>query len=61
MQGSKKVSKFFKDQNMTGFERECTYILTNATNEIIWIVGHRQDRRFEVTQNTNKIIKFEIK
>jgi tRNA(Ile)-lysidine synthase len=61
MEGSKKVSKFFKDQKMSRFERDCTYILTNATDEIIWIVGHRQDRRFEVTKNTKNIIKFEIK
>jgi tRNA(Ile)-lysidine synthase len=61
MEGSKKVSKFFKDQNISTFERESTYILSNKSNEIIWIVGHRQDRRFAVTKNTKNIIKFEIK
>jgi tRNA(Ile)-lysidine synthase len=61
MEGSKKVSKFFKDQNISTFERESTYILSNLSSEIIWIVGHRQDRRFAVTENTKNIIKFEIK
>ncbi|MFY7810354.1 MAG: tRNA lysidine(34) synthetase TilS [Flavobacterium sp.] len=61
MNGSKKVSKFFKDQNISALERESTYILTTNDNQIIWIVGYRQDRRFLVSDNTNNIIKFEIK
>ena len=61
MDGSKKVSKFFKDQKMSLFEKESTYLLTTFDDQIIWIIGHRADRRFEVNENTKTIIKFEIK
>lgn len=61
MDGSKKVSKFFKDQKMSLFEIESTYLLTTFDDQVIWIIGHRTDRRFEVNKNTKTIIKFEIK
>ncbi|MAD96394.1 MAG: tRNA lysidine(34) synthetase TilS [Flavobacteriaceae bacterium] len=47
MQGKKKVSKYFKDEKFSLIEKDNTWILANGDDEIIWIVNHRQDRRFE--------------
>ena len=57
MQGKKKLSKFFKDDKFSLLEKENTWLLCNADNEIIWVVNHRQDRRFSTTSSTRKTLK----
>ena len=54
MKGKKKLSKFFKDLKLNKIEKEQTWVLTTAENEIIWVVGLRADRRFS-TNNKTKI------
>lgn len=54
----KKVSKFFKDEKFTLFQKQETWILKSA-GEVIWIVSHRQDERFTVKPNTRSILKIE--
>ena len=49
---SKKVSKLFKDEKLTLFQKENTWILCSE-DKIVWIVGIRQDERFKI-QNTTK-------
>jgi tRNA(Ile)-lysidine synthase len=46
MQGKKKLSKYFKDEKFSLLEKEKTWLLCTAENEIIWVINHRQDRRF---------------
>lgn len=55
--GFKKVSKFFKDEKLSILEKQNQWILENADQQIIWIVGLRADDRFKVTSNTSKIYK----
>lgn len=56
MKGKKKVSKFFKDEKFSIFEKDATWILENGNQEIIWIVGHRMDNRYRINnQSINKI------
>jgi len=31
-----------------------------SKNKIIWIVGHRLDNRFKITENTKKIVRIEL-
>ena len=50
---SKKVSKFFKDLKLSKIEKENTWILYNADDEIIGIPGLRWDERFIATKETN--------
>ena len=45
MIGKKKVSKFFKDEKLSIFDKQNKWILTDANNQIIWIIGMRVDRR----------------
>ncbi len=62
MVGKKKVSKFFKDEKLSKFEKQETWLLCNNNNDIIWVVSMRQDRRFLITPKTNKdsILKISI-
>lgn len=57
MAGKKKVSKFFKDEKFSLFEKQQTWILTTEKNDIIWIIGHRMDDRFVYKNNKNQILK----
>ncbi|KQO32696.1 tRNA(Ile)-lysidine synthetase [Flavobacterium sp. Leaf82] len=56
---SKKVSKLFKDEKLSLIEKEKTWLLCSG-NEIVWIVGIRQDERFKIDNTTNKILKIEL-
>ena len=54
MQGKKKVSKYFKDEKFSQFQKEATWIL-ESNDQIVWIIGHRADERFK-PDNTNQNI-----
>ncbi|WP_035671466.1 tRNA lysidine(34) synthetase TilS [Flavobacterium sp. 83] len=56
---SKKVSKLFKDEKLSLIEKENTWLLCSQ-NEIIWIVGIRQDNRFRIENDTKNILKIEL-
>jgi tRNA(Ile)-lysidine synthase len=45
MTGKKKLSKFFKDEKMSIFDKKSQWILSSFKDEILWIVGLRADRR----------------
>ncbi len=57
MQGKKKLSKYFKDEKFSLLEKENTWLLCNSKNEIIWIINHRQDRRFLPDTSTKNYLK----
>lgn len=60
MQGkSKKVSKLFKDEKLSLIEKEKTWILSSE-DQIVWVVGLRQDERFKIENTTNNILKIEL-
>lgn len=56
MNGKKKVSKFMKDEKMSFFEKENTWLLVDANDEIICIIGKRIDDRVKITETTQKFI-----
>ena len=48
---SKKVSKLFKDEKLSLLQKENSWILY-SDNEIVWVVGIRQDERFKIENTT---------
>ncbi|MFD2568448.1 tRNA lysidine(34) synthetase TilS [Pseudotenacibaculum haliotis] len=60
MSGSKKISQLFKDKKLSLLEKENCWILTSYENEIIWVVGLRQDRRFLTNSQTLTKVKLSL-
>jgi len=54
MKGKKKLSKYFKDEKFSIFEKENTWLLCSG-DEIVWVVNHRMDSRFKVDAETKNI------
>ncbi|MCI4443019.1 MAG: tRNA lysidine(34) synthetase TilS [Lentimicrobium sp.] len=56
---SKKVSKFFKDEKLSLLEKENMWLLC-SDNQIVWIVGIRQDENFKIRKTTKNILKIRL-
>jgi tRNA(Ile)-lysidine synthase len=61
MKGKKKVSKYFKDEKMSLLDKENCWLLCDANDTVVWIVGRRTDGRFAITEKTQKILKIKLK
>jgi tRNA(Ile)-lysidine synthase len=61
MQGKKKLSKYFKDEKFSLLDKENTWLLCNAENEIIWVLNHRQDSRLSLKKTSKNILKITLK
>ena len=56
MNGSKKLSKYFKDEKFSLLDKSNVWLLCSE-NQIVWVIGKRQDERFKVTETTTQILK----
>ncbi|MGZ9736785.1 tRNA lysidine(34) synthetase TilS [Flavobacterium sp. GNP002] len=56
---SKKVSKLFKDEKLSLLEKENSWLLC-SNNQIVWIIGLRQDERFRIENTTKNILKIQL-
>ena len=59
MKGRKKLSDFFVDKKFSTNEKEQLWLLTSA-DDIVWVVGHRVDARYAVTDKTTRVKIFTI-
>ncbi|WP_420601961.1 tRNA lysidine(34) synthetase TilS [Flagellimonas sp.] len=59
MRGKKKLSKFFKDEKMDVLSKEKQWLLCSG-NDIVWVMGKRQDERFKVDDSTKTILKITL-
>ena len=57
MLGKKKVSKYFKDEKLSLFDKNNTWLLCSNNDEIIWIIGRRQDKRFLPSNKTTQLLR----
>ena len=53
MKGKKKVSKFYKDEKFSMFDKQNQWLLCSEY-KVIWIIGHRTDRKFVADEKTKK-------
>jgi len=56
---SKKVSKLFKDEKLSLLEKENSWLLC-SNDQIVWIIGLRQDERFRIENTTKNIFKIQL-
>ncbi len=61
MLGKKKLSKYFKDEKISLIEKQSIWILCDGNDDIIWIIGKRQDRRFLPSTKTTEILRIKYK
>jgi tRNA(Ile)-lysidine synthase len=57
MKGKKSVSKFLKDEKISLNNKKRVLVLINGNDEIIWIINHRIDDRYKITESSKKILK----
>ena len=59
MQGTKKIVKYLKDNNVAQLDKSSAVVLVNADKNIIWLVGMRLDKRFSVSDRSKKLLNIE--
>lgn len=59
MTGTKKVSKYLKDETVSLFDKSRQYVLC-SDEQIVWVVGRRADERFVVNAETKHILKLTL-
>jgi tRNA(Ile)-lysidine synthase len=59
MSGFKKLSDFFVDEKFSIPEKENCWILYSA-GKVVWIVGHRIDNRFKITDSTQTVLRITV-
>ena len=59
MEQMKKVSDFFVDTKVPLPQKERIWILASG-RKIVWIVGHRIDHRFRITEDTSKVLVLRV-
>lgn len=56
MKGKQKLSDFFVHKKFTNHQKETSWLLCSS-NEIVWVLGHRIDNRFKVTEKTKRVLE----
>lgn len=59
MKGSKKLSKYFKDEKLSVPEKENIWLLCSQ-NKVAWVIGHRVDERFALKEENENGLLFEL-
>lgn len=60
MRGKKKLSDYFTDSKFSLLEKESQWLLVHG-EDIIWVVGHRTDDRYRITNRTKEVLVVNIK
>jgi tRNA(Ile)-lysidine synthase len=60
MSGFKKISDFLIDEKIPVHKKENTWLLCSG-QKVVWVMGHRIDNRFKITEETRQVLKIEIR
>jgi len=56
MKGKKLVSKYFKDEKYSIYDKENQWLLV-SNKDVVWVVGKRLDSRFAADKNSTKVLQ----
>jgi tRNA(Ile)-lysidine synthase len=59
MPKKKKIARFMIDQKLSATDKEKLWVLVSS-NKIVWVVGHRIDDRFKITDVTKEVLKIRV-
>ena len=59
MRSKKKLSDFFIDNKISVTEKENIFVVESG-NDIAWIIGHRIDDRYKITNSTKNVYHIEL-
>ena len=57
---SQKLSDYFVHQKISNFDKDKIWILETAKGEICWIIGHRIDERFKITEGVQAALRVDF-
>lgn len=61
MKEARLLSDFLKDAKVNGIEKRHVWLLVDADDRIVWVVGLRADNRFRVGPDTTAVLAVEVK
>jgi tRNA(Ile)-lysidine synthase len=59
MKNRKKLSDYFSDNKFSLVDKENSWVLVSG-DDIVWLIGHRIDERYKITEETKKIVEFRL-
>ena len=57
MKGGQLVSDYFTNHKFSILEKQQAWLLCDADDKIVWVIGHRADGRFAVTEKTVEVVR----
>ena len=60
MEGSRLVSDFLTDRKYSVLEKRRQLVVTDATDNIVWLVGERVDQRYAVSADTRRVLEIQL-
>jgi len=52
MKGKKKLSDYFTDLKLSLYDKENIWLLCNANDDVVWVIGYRINEKYKITSKT---------